>query len=48
MVGFALRELILFDRTHLFAAALPLDDDSLKRELPVVFLRYLGVQDTEV
>jgi AcrR family transcriptional regulator len=47
MVSFALRELILFHRTHIFAAVLPLDDDSLKRELPLVFLRYLGVTATE-
>jgi AcrR family transcriptional regulator len=47
MVAFALRELILYDRMHMFAAALPLDDDVLKRELPRVFLRYLGVKDTE-
>jgi AcrR family transcriptional regulator len=47
MVVFALRELILYDRIHIFAAALPLDDDVLKQELPRVFLRYLGVKDTE-
>lgn len=47
MVVFALRELILYDRVHIFAAVLPLDDDSLKQELPRVFLRYLGVNDTE-
>jgi len=46
MVGFALRELILFDRTHIFAAVLPLDDGSLRKELPRVFLRYLGVKET--
>ncbi|MGA8150713.1 MAG: helix-turn-helix domain-containing protein [Terriglobales bacterium] len=46
MVACALRELILFDRMHIFTAALPLDDDSLKHELPRVFLGYLGVKDT--
>ena len=42
MVAFALRELILFDRAHIFADILPLNDDSLKRELARLFLRYLG------
>jgi hypothetical protein len=31
----------------LLISAVPLDDDSLKRELPLVFLRYLGVTATE-
>lgn len=48
MVVFALRELILYDRMHIFAAVLPLDDDVLKRELPRVFLSYLGVNDAGV
>jgi AcrR family transcriptional regulator len=47
MVVFALRECILYDRMHIFATVLPLDDDVLKRELPQMFLRYLGVKDTE-
>ena len=46
MVGFALREVILFERRHIFADVLLLDDDSLKKELPQVFLRYLGVKDS--
>ena len=45
MVGFVLREVILFERRHIFADILLLDDDSLRRELPQVFLRYLGVKD---
>ncbi len=44
IVAIALRELILFDRSHIFAAILPLNDDSLKQELPRLFLRYLGVE----
>ncbi len=47
MVSFALRELILFDRSHIFAAILPLSDDLLKQELPRLFLRYLGVAGPE-
>ena len=46
MVGFALREVILFERRHIFADVLLLDDDSLKQELPELFLRYLGVKDS--
>jgi hypothetical protein len=37
---------ILFERRHIFADVLLLDDDSLKQELPQVFLRYLGVKDS--
>jgi len=47
MVAIALRELILFDRSHIFAAVLPVDDDSLKQQLPRLFLRYLGVEENE-
>lgn len=48
MVALALRELILFNRTHIFEAVLPLDDDSLRQELPRMFLSYLGVESGEV
>jgi len=44
MVALALRELILFNRTRIFEAVLPLDDDTLRRELPRMFLAYLGVE----
>ncbi len=43
MVALALRELILFNRAHLFEAILPIDDELLARELTRMFLRYLGV-----
>ena len=48
MVGLALRELILFERTRNFEDLLPLDDDTLRQELPRMFLRYLGVESDEV
>jgi len=44
MVALLLRELILFERTRTFADILPLDDATLKRELPLMFLRYLGIE----
>lgn len=44
MVAIALRELILFDRAYVFEGVIPADDETLKRELPRVFLRYLGVE----
>ena len=47
VVAIALRELILFDRAHIFSAVLPVNDDSLKEELPRLFLRYLGVEEAE-
>jgi len=47
MVAIALRELILFERSHIFAAVLPVTDDSLKEDLPRLFLRYLGVEEAE-
>lgn len=47
MVALALRELILFDRTHVFADILPLDDNILREELVRMFLRYLGVDPME-
>jgi len=45
MVAIALRELILFDRSHIFKAVFPVNDDSLQRELPRLFLSYLGVEE---
>jgi AcrR family transcriptional regulator len=42
MVALALRELLLFDRTHIFEDILPLDDNTLREELARMFLRYLG------
>ena len=47
MVAIALRELILFERSHIFAAVFPVNDDSLKQELPRLFLSYLGVEEVE-
>jgi len=47
MVALALRELILFGRTHIFEDILPLDDNTLREELTQMFLRYLGVDTTE-
>ena len=47
MVALALRELILFDRTHIFEDILPLDDNTLREELVRMFLRYLGVDALE-
>jgi AcrR family transcriptional regulator len=47
MVALALRELILFDRTHIFEDILPLDDNTLREELARMFLRYLGVDALE-
>jgi AcrR family transcriptional regulator len=43
MVALASRELILFNRAHIFEAVLPIDDELLTRELTTMFLRYLGV-----
>jgi AcrR family transcriptional regulator len=48
MVALALRELILFDRTHIFEDILPLDDNTLREELARMFLRYLGVDPLDV
>jgi hypothetical protein len=44
MVAIVLRELILFDRGWIFESVIPVDDGTLKRELPRVFLSYLGVE----
>jgi AcrR family transcriptional regulator len=47
MVALSLRELILFDRTHIFEDILPLDDNTIREELARMFLRYLGVDALE-
>ncbi len=44
-VACILREIILFDRAYVFADIVAVDDESLKCELPRLFLRYLGVHD---
>ena len=44
MVALALRELILFGQAHLFAKLVPVSDEHLEKELPRVFLGYLGVK----
>ena len=46
MIALVLRELILFNRAHIFGDLLFLVDDILKEELPRLFLRYLGVELT--
>lgn len=43
MIALALRELILFNRAHLFEAILPIDERLLERELTRMFLQYLSV-----
>jgi len=48
MVALALRELVLFGRTRIFADILPLDDDTLRQELTRMFLLYLGLDTTEI
>jgi AcrR family transcriptional regulator len=44
MVALVLRELILFNRAHLFEAILPIDDELLATELTRMFLQYLGIE----
>jgi hypothetical protein len=44
IVVFALREVILFDRMHVFTDMISMDDDSLTEKLTMVFLRYLGCE----
>jgi AcrR family transcriptional regulator len=44
IVAAVLRDLVLFDRMRLMARVTPVDDGILKRELPKVFLRCLGVR----
>jgi AcrR family transcriptional regulator len=48
MVALALRDLILFNRARVFETVLPLDDDTLRQELPRLFLGYLGVRSEEI
>lgn len=47
MVGVVLRELILFNRMRIFQEILPLDDEILSKELPSMFLGYLGVEPSK-
>lgn len=42
MVACILRELVIFNRTSVFADVVQLDDERLKGELPRMFLRYLA------
>ena len=44
MVALALHELIIFGRAAMFEKIVPVDDDHLRRELPRLFLRYLGIE----
>jgi AcrR family transcriptional regulator len=44
MVALALRELIIFGHAPMFQKLVPVDDDHLRRELPRLFLRYLGIE----
>lgn len=44
MVALALRELIIFGHAPMFQILVPVDDDHLRRELPRLFLRYLGIE----
>ena len=48
MVALTLRELILFERSRIFADIQPLDDALLRKELPRLFLSYLGVESSDV
>lgn len=48
MVALVLRELILFDRAHLFEDVLSLDDQTLGHPLPRMFPSYLGVESNDV
>jgi AcrR family transcriptional regulator len=43
-VAFTLRELILFDQAKAFEHAIPVGDEHLRKELPRMFLRYLGIE----
>src|SRR5262249_59000559 len=42
IVALTLRELLLFNRAHLFEAILPINDELLASELTRMFLQYLG------
>lgn len=44
VVACVLRDLIIFDRMRLMRPVIPVDDELLTRELPRLFLHYLGVQ----
>lgn len=47
MPGFALRELLLFDKANLTGRLVPMDDPQLQEELVRAFLGYLGVDAEE-
>jgi AcrR family transcriptional regulator len=47
IVATALRDLVLFDRMRLMSKVIPVDDEVLKKELPRVFLAYLGVREKQ-
>jgi len=44
VVACTLRDLIIFDRAKLMKPVLAVDDELLAREMPKVFLRYLGLE----
>jgi AcrR family transcriptional regulator len=44
VVACVLRDLVTFDRMRLMRPVLAVDDDVLKRELPLLFLRCLGIE----
>ena len=44
IVALALRELIIFGHAPMFEKLVSVDDDHLRRELPRLFLRYLGIE----
>ena len=45
IVACVLRDLVIFDRTRLMRPVLTVDDEMLKRELPRLFLRCLGIEE---
>ncbi len=45
VVACVLRDLVIFDRMRLMRPVMTVDDELLKRELPRLFLQYLGVQN---
>jgi AcrR family transcriptional regulator len=47
VVACVLRDLIIFDRMRLMRPVLAVDDELLKRELPRLFLRCLGINGTK-
>jgi hypothetical protein len=45
VVACVLRDLVIFDRMRLMRPVMTVDDELLKRELPRLFLHYLGVRN---